>query len=357
MSSTWGDKIKISIFGESHGRGIGVVINGLKAGFKIDFDKLDEFTSRRRPGSSEFVTARNESDKFNVLSGISNGFTTGAPIAAITENCDVKSGAYKNVQTLARPSHADYPAYVKYGGFCDLNGGGHFSARLTAPLVFAGGIAEQYLESMGVKIFSHIYSIKDVFDTPFNLTDTEKYYEILSKKDFKVLNDLSEEKMKETIRFAKSNCDSVGGVIECAATGLKVGAGDPIFGGLESKISSIVFGIPAVKGIEFGAGFKITEMYGSEANDCYFNDNGNVRLKTNNNGGILGGLSDGMPIVFKVAFKPTPSISKEQNTINYKTLKEETLQIKGRHDPCVALRGGVCVEAALALALLDSLYE
>ena len=354
MSSMWGNKVKISIFGESHGNCVGVVVDGLEPGLKIDFEKLNLLLKRRKPGG-KLTTPRKEDDEFQIMSGVKNGTVTGAPLSALTYNKNFNDKDYEELEKVARPSHSDYPAYIKYKGFNDLSGGGHFSARLTAPLVFAGGIAMQYLEQKGIKVFSHIYSVGGIKDQPFDGTDTEKYYEILKEKTLKVLDDKAGADMLECIEKVQKEGDSVGGIVECAVTGLEVGIGNPIFGNLESVISSIIFAVPAIKGIEFGAGFSIADMKGSEANDLYIIKDGKIKTSSNNNGGILGGLSDGMPLILRTAFKPTPSIFKKQKSVAMVNLKETELLIKGRHDPCVALRGSVCIEAAVALAVYDSI--
>ncbi len=355
MGSVFGKKIKISLFGESHGAGLGVVIDNFPCGVKIDFDEIKREMARRRPGG-KFATKRNEADEFEVLSGIYNDTTTGAPICAIIRNTDTHSKDYGMFRDIPRPSHSDYPAHVKFKGFNDIRGGGHFSARVTAPLVFAGALAKQALKPYGITVGVHIYKIKDIYDTPFSLTENNEY-EKISYKDFPVISDESGEKMKAVIENARTKLDSVGGIVECGIYGFPAGIGDPFFDSVESVISHMMFSVPAVKGIEFGDGFGVTDKYGSQNNDRYLEKDGKITTVTNNAGGICGGISTGMPIVFRLAFKPTPSIYKEQNTLNIKTHKNTQLKIEGRHDPCVAVRGVPVTEAAAAICALQLIYD
>lgn len=324
MSSVWGKKLKISVFGESHGKAIGAVIDGFPAGFPIDFEKILAEMKRRAPGNDEFSTTRKEADFPNILSGVTNDITNGFPLCVEIENSAKRSSDYESLQNIPRPGHADYTASVKYNGFADMRGGGHFSGRLTAPIVFAGALCKQYLESKGIYI-------------------SAKILEIHGEK----------ENIHEEILKAKGEGDSVGGVIECTATGVKAGIGEPMFYSVESAISSLVFSVPAVKGIEFGAGFDAAKMKGSECNDKFIIENGEIKAKTNNCGGILGGIFNGMPLVFRVAMKPTPSIYKEQNSVNLEEMKECKLNIKGRHDPCIVPRAVGVIEAVCAIAILD----
>ena len=357
MSSMWGDRLKISIFGESHGKGIGVVIDGVTPGEKIDLEELYSFMKRRTAKKGDHLsTARTEKDIPTILSGIYEGHTTGTPICAIIQNNDTKSGDYKEMQQLARPGHADYTGYLRYHGFNDIRGGGHFSGRLTAPLVFAGGLCKQILARRGVYVGAHVYSIKDVQDKEYDAVHLTKE-ELLSpgEKSFPVIDDKQGERMRVVIEKARLDMDSVGGIIECAAIGFPAGVGSPMFDGLENTISSLVFGVPAVKGLEFGAGFASTRWFGSENNDPFYNDNGQIRTKTNHHGGILGGISSGMPITLKAAMKPTASIGKEQDTVSFVSGKEQKLSIKGRHDPCIVVRAVPCIESAVAIALLSQL--
>lgn len=354
MSSNFGNKLKLSIFGESHGEAIGCVIDGLPAGIKLDMDKIYTDMARRAPGKDKTATPRLEKDIPHILSGVLNDTTTGAPLAMIIENTNTKSGDYSNLMTVPRPSHSDYPAYVKYQGNNDIRGGGHFSGRLTAPLVFAGAVCKQILAQKGIKIGAHIASIGDSCDDMFDKNDvTEELLDKLSNMQFSVINADSEDRMRAEVEDARLNQDSVGGVIECAAIGMPVGVGANIFSTVESELSSILFGIPAVKGVMFGAGFDIAKMRGSSANDEYCIKEGKVALLSNNNGGVIGGMTSGAPIVLSVAIKPTPSISQPQRSVNLQTMQDETLVINGRHDPCIVPRAVPVVEAAVAFGLLD----
>lgn len=352
--SSWGNKVKISIFGESHGAGIGVVIDGVPSGVKLDMDEILLNMGRRAPGKDKAATPRKEADTPNILSGILNDTTTGAPICCVIENTNTRSGDYGNLLTKPRPGHADYSGFVRYNGYNDIRGGGHFSGRLTAPLVFAGSVCRQALKLEGIEIASHIFSVNTVKDKPFDPCSVDKeLINRLNQKSFPLIDESVEDKMREVIEKARLNQDSVGGIIECCATGVKPGLGDPMFNGVENVISSIMFGVPAVKGIEFGAGFSITEMNGSQSNDPFKYENGNVTTTSNNNGGILGGITTGMPIIFRAAIKPTPSISQEQETVDLQTKENTTIVIKGRHDPCIVSRASVVIESALALALIN----
>ncbi len=348
MSSTYGENIHISIFGQSHSEAIGVVLDGIGAGLEINTDELNSFMLRRAPGRNEYSTARKEADEPKFLSGIINGRTTGAPIAAIIQNTNTRSGDYSAFENIPRPGHADYTAHVKYCGFEDRAGGGHFSGRLTAPLCVAGGICKQFLEKEGISIISRIYSIGSV-------CDEGELVESTAEKEFPTVSDTAAEEMKREIAAAKADGDSVGGTIECSVLGLSAGLGGPMFGGMEGRISLAVFAVPAVKGIEFGAGFASSRMRGSENNDLFCLKDGKVVTQTNNCGGILGGITDGMPLTFRTAIKPTPSIAREQVTLNTKTLEQETLSIAGRHDPCIVPRAVPCIEAAAAIAVYDAL--
>lgn len=354
MSSAWGEKIKVSIFGESHGTAIGAVLDGLPAGEELDFEAVALQMSRRAPGKDAAATPRKESDLPKIVSGVLNGRTTGAPLCALIENTNTKSGDYENLQVIPRPGHADYPAFLRYDGFNDVRGGGHFSGRLTAPIVFAGAVCREILQRRGVTIGSHVFSVADCRDTPFSPADiSEDLLQKLSSVPFPVIDRDAEQKMRDTIEKARMAQDSVGGVIECALTGVPAGIGGPLFGGMESVFSSILFGIPAVKGVEFGAGFGAAGLYGSENNDAYYYEDGTVKTRTNNAGGILGGITTGMPIVFRAAFKPTPSIAREQDSIDLTTKASAKLRIHGRHDPCIVSRAAPVVEAAAAIALIN----
>lgn len=354
MSSEFGKNIKLSIFGESHGEAIGCVIDGLPSGIKLDMDKIYIDMSRRAPGKDKTATPRLEKDIPHILSGVLDNVTTGAPLAMIIENTNTKSGDYSNLLSVPRPSHSDYPAYVKYDGKNDIRGGGHFSGRLTAPLVFAGAVAKQVLKQKGITVAAHIAQIASARDIMFDKNNIDaNLLERLSSSSFSVIDDDAENEMRAVVEAARMNQDSVGGVIECAAIGLPVGVGANIFSTVESHLSSILFGIPAVKGVQFGAGFGFADMTGYEANDSYTVCDGKVSLESNNNGGILGGMTNGAPIVLSVAIKPTPSISRPQKSVNLQTMEEETLIIKGRHDPCIVPRAVPVVEAAVAFGLLD----
>ena len=356
MSSSWGRRIRVSIFGQSHSAGIGAVVEGLPAGFPIDMERLAAFLARRAPGKSPLSTPRKEADAPEFLSGVANGRLCGAPLAFVIRNTNVRPGDYTEFIDVPRPGHADWTAAVKYGGFQDASGGGHFSGRLTAPLTAAGGICMQILESMGIFIGAHILSIGSergrAFD-PVSVSKADLDARVFSP--LTVLDAAAGERMAAVIEAARSESDSVGGVVECAAVGLPAGVGEPMFDGLESAIAQIVFGIPAVKGVEFGAGFEAASMRGSQHNDPFINHDGAVRTATNNHGGSLGGISSGMPLIFRAAFKPTPSIGRVQKTLNVKTMTPTELTIKGRHDPCIVPRAVPVVEAACAVALCDAL--
>lgn len=356
MSSGWGEHIRITIFGQSHSAAVGVVAEGLPAGFPVDTEELAAFMKRRAPGQGPLTTARREDDLPEFLSGIAAGRLCGAPLCMIIRSTDIRPGDYSAFADTPRPGHADYTAAVKYGGFQDASGGGHFSGRLTAPLAAIGGICLQILRSLGVSVGAHIASIGGVCDEPFDpvrLSEEDFDRRVLSP--LTVLSPDAGAKMAEVIADARARQDSVGGIVECGVTGLPAGIGDPMFGGLENRIASLVFGIPAVKGIEFGSGFAAAAMHGSEHNDRFINCDGTVKTATNNHGGILGGISSGMPLIFRAAFKPTPSISLPQRTLNLKTMRETELRISGRHDPCVVPRAVPCVEAAAAVALCDAM--
>lgn len=358
MSGTWGNNLEISIFGESHGKAIGVVVNGIEPGIEIDMQAIEKEMERRAPGRNRLSTTRKEADKPVILSGIFEGKTTGAPISMMIENADTRSKDYSRTKDLMRPGHSDYPGFVKYKGFNDYRGGGHFSGRITAPLVFVGAMAKQILSSKGIKVGAHIKSIADIEDEFFDdISINEATLESLLEKELPVLDDSKIEDMKNKILEAKSNLDSVGGVIETAIIGLEAGIGDPFFDSLESRIASLAFSVPAVKGIEFGKGFNITKMKGSQANDEYYVEDGKIKTYSNNNGGITGGISNGMPIIHRVAIKPTASISRDQRTVNIETMQNEIIQIHGRHDPCIVQRALVVIETISAIAVLDALMD
>lgn len=358
MSSCFNGGITVSLFGESHGRGIGVVMDNLPAGEEIDLDKIAGFMARRAPKKDGTSTTRSEKDIPEIMSGLYNGKTTGTPLSAVIFNTDQHSGDYGNISHIARPAHADYTGSLRYNGANDPRGGGHFSGRLTAPLVFAGAVCAQILSNRGITTGAHIKSIKNVNDESFDpVTITAEQLEAVKSRPFPTISETAERQMREVIENARMNLDSVGGVVECAAVGFPAGVGSPMMDGLENIIARLVFAIPAVKGIEFGNGFGCTELFGSENNDEFAMKNGEIVTKTNNHGGILGGISSGMPIIFRAAFKPTPSISRPQNSVDFKEMTERELVIKGRHDPCVVPRAVPCVESALNIALLSALNE
>ena len=350
MSSTYGDNLKLSIFGQSHGLAIGMSLDGIPAGLPVDLDKLQQFLNRRAPGQNDWSTPRREEDRPEFLGGILDGYTCGAPIAAVIYNKNTRSGDYENLKDCPRPGHADYTAQVKYGGFQDAAGGGHFSGRLTAPLCIAGGLCKQWLEEMGIRIGAHILAIGECGDQYFDPMDPE--IESVGR-DFPVLDPDAGKAMRDFIAQARAAGDSVGGIIECAVTGLPAGIGEPMFGGVESKIAQIVYGIPAVKGVEFGIGFDCACVPGSQSNDDFAIVDGKIVTQTNNAGGILGGISNGMPVIFTTAFKATPSISCGQGSVSLSAMEEMELHIKGRHDPCIVPRAVPVVEAAAAIAIYD----
>lgn len=354
MSSNFGQDIKITIFGQSHSEGIGVVIDGLPAGESIDMDQVRLFMSRRAPGSTGYVTPRKEEDEPIVLSGLLDGVTCGAPLCAMIENKDVRSKDYSGLCDTPRPSHADYPARIKFEGFNDIRGGGHFSGRMTAPLCFAGAVCKQILVRRGITVGTHIAAVGRVEDALFDpVCVTAALLDAVSKKAFPVIDDEAGSLMIAQIETAAQKQDSIGGVVECCAVGLPVGLGDPMFDGIENRLATAIFGIPAVRGLEFGAGFAAAKMRGSEHNDAYYYEEDKVKTHTNNHGGILGGISTGMPVVLRVAFKPTASIGLEQNSVNLAEKTNSTLKIKGRHDPCIVPRAVIAVEAVAAIVLLD----
>ncbi len=340
MSSTYGTNLKLTLFGESHGAGIGCVLDGFPAGFRPDLEAISSFMARRAPGSTPGSTARREADAPEIVSGICDGHTTGSPITALIRNADHHSSDYADLAAIPRPGHADYALAVKTGGANDIRGGGHSSGRLTAGLCFAGGLAMQFLETRGVRISSRIVAIGG--------------HEVKGETDATGLDAAA----RETIEAARRDGDSVGGIVECTVEGLPAGFGDPIFEGVENRFAAIVFGIPAVKGIEFGSGFAGTALRGSQNNDpFYFDESGEVRTRTNNHGGALGGITSGMPIVFRAAIKPTPSIAKLQQSVNLRTGENCELVVKGRHDACIVPRARPVVEAAAAIATLDLLLD
>ncbi|MVX65125.1 chorismate synthase [Clostridium chromiireducens] len=354
MSGMWGNKLKVSIFGESHGVGIGITIDGLPSGVEINLEEVIKEMARRAPGKSNLSTARKEADEPEILSGFFEGKTTGTPLCAVIRNADMRSKDYGKLKDLMRPGHADYPGFVRYNGFNDYRGGGSFSGRITAPLVFAGAVCKQVLESKGINIGAHVKSIGDIQDKSFY--DVELSRELLDElktKELPLLISEKEEEMRDTILKAKKEQDSVGGTIECTVLGINPGIGDPFFDSVESTLAHLMFSVPAVKGIEFGKGFEMSRLRGSDCNDEYYYDGENIKTYTNNNGGITGGITNGMPILFKVGIKPTPSISKTQRTIDIVEKKESELVIEGRHDPCIVQRAVPVIEAVTAIGILD----
>lgn len=354
MKNSFGQSVTVTLFGESHGPAIGAVIDGLAPGIPVDTDFISAQLTKRRP-AGKISTARVEEDKFEILSGVYNGFTTGTPIAVIIPNENVKSGDYSDVSRLARPGHADYTAHLKYHGFEDFRGGGHFSGRLTAALVAAGAIAISALASKGIKIGTHIKTCAGISDRRFS--DLSADIDALNALNFAVLDDRIASAMREKIESAASDGDSVGGVLETAVIGFPAGVGEPFFDSAESVLSHALFSIPAVKGVEFGDGFALSNMRGSVANDQFEIKDGKVVTKTNRNGGVNGGITNGMPIVFSIAVKPTPSIFKTQNTVDYLKLENAELSLKGRHDPAIIHRARVVADSVVALALCDMLAQ
>ena len=350
MSSTYGENLKLSIFGQSHGAGVGMTLDGIPAGLPVDLEALQAFLNRRAPGQNAHSTSRKEADQPEFLSGLLEGYTCGAPIAAVIYNTNTRSGDYDELKVTPRPGHADYTAQVKYGGFQDVAGSGHFSGRLTAPLCIAGGLCKQWLAQSGIRIAAHIQSISHIEDKKLNWTNPD--LDSIAT-DFPVVDPAAGLEMQEAIALAKADGDSLGGIIRCYVTGLPAGLGEPMFDGVESRIAQIAYGIPAVKGVEFGAGFGAAKLYGSENNDAYVIDNNTVKTATNHCGGILGGITNGMPLVFSVAIKPTPSIAKEQQSVCLETMTPEMLVVHGRHDPCIVPRAVPVVEAATAIAIYD----
>ena len=350
MSSTYGENLRLTVFGQSHSPAIGVTVEGLPAGFPIDMAALQAFLDRRAPGRDKNSTSRREADAPEFLSGLTGNVTCGAPLTAIIRNTNTRSGDYTELACKPRPGHADYTGYVKYGETRDYAGGGHFSGRLTAPLCIAGGICLQLLAREGITVRARIRSVADVEDdAPFT--------ESVSHKPFPTVSDAAGDRMQQRIAEAKAVGDSVGGVVECVVDGVPAGLGDPMFDGMENRIASAVFGIPAVRGVEFGLGFAASKLRGSQHNDPFRMVDGKVVTATNRCGGILGGITTGMPIVVRAAFKPTPSIAMEQQTVDLRTMENTTLTVHGRHDPCIVHRAVPCVEAAVAIAVYDAFLQ
>ena len=358
MSSEFGKILKMQVFGQSHGKAIGVVVDGLPAGIKIDEEDLYKFMCRRKPGTSRLTTQRKEDDRPVFLSGLVDGVTAGSPLCAVIENTDTRSSDYANLTDLPRPSHADYTARMRYGQAVDMRGSGHFSGRLTAPLCIAGGIAKQILEQENIYVGAHLLSIENESDEAFPLHPSPALFAQIASKPLPVISDEAGARMAARIEAARAEADSVGGVIECAVTGLPAGLGSPMFDGIENRLAAALFGVPAVKGVEFGAGFAAAKMRGSAHNDPYIpGENGLLRTAKNDAGGIIGGITTGMPLVVKCAMKPTPSIGKPQRSVRLSTKEPEELIIRGRHDPCVAVRAVPVIEAVAAFTVLDILME
>ena len=352
MSSTYGENLKLSIFGQSHGAAIGMTLDGIPAGLPVDLEVLQNFLNRRAPGQNDYSTPRREEDRPEFLAGLLDGCTCGAPIAAVIHNKNTRSRDYQNLMDCPRPGHAAYTAQNKYGGFQDVAGGGHFSGRLTAPLCIAGGLCLQWLEEMGIRIGAHIASLYGIEDTAFAplAPQLDQVY-----TDFPVLNFGFGEQMRQAIAQARSEGDSLGGTIECAITGIPAGLGEPMFGGMESRIAQIIYGVPAVKSLEFGIGTQAASLRGSQVNDPFTLIDGNIQTLSNNCGGILGGITNGMPLIFRVAIKPTPSIPRPQQSVSLHKGEAQTLEVKGRHDPCIVPRAVPVIEAAAAIAIYDAI--
>jgi chorismate synthase len=355
MSSTFGRKIKISVFGQSHSEAIGVVIDGLPSGEQIDENELADFMARRAPSGASFSTARRESDKLEIISGLFNGRTCGAPLCAVIANKDVKSSDYDIIKDCPRPGHADLTGILRYGEWRDYRGGGHFSGRLTAPIAAAGGICKQILKRRGIDVGAHIYRIADICDAPYDavLLSEKDFSENLP--DFPVRLESAAAGMKKIIESCRFGGDSVGGIIECGAVGFPSGIGDPMFDGIENRLSAALFAIPAVKGVEFGEGFGVADLRGSQNNDSYRMSDGKIVSPTNHAGGIAGGISTGMPILFRIAVKPTPSIAAMQDSVSLSERENRSLSVAGRHDPCILPRAVPVAEAVCAIVLADFL--
>lgn len=352
MKNTFGNNIHFTLFGESHGQEIGMVIDGMAPGVKVDDEFIKSQLDKRRP-SGKISTSRQEADPYRIVSGVFNGETTGTPIAIIIPNSNTKSKDYAKLKDLPRPGHADYTAEVKYHGFQDYRGGGHFSGRITTPIVAAGAIAISALRKKGIVIGTHVKRCAGVDDADFSDYTTE--LPKLNSKTFAVIDDAKEAEMVAAIEKAAADGDSVGGILETVVTGMPAGVGEPWFDTIESELSHILFSVPAIKGVEFGDGFAMADMRGSEANDSFYMDGDTVKTKTNHNGGINGGITNGMPIVIKCVVKPTPSIYKEQDTIDMKKNEDSKLLIEGRHDPAIIHRARVVVDSVVALCLCDML--
>ena len=352
MKNTFGQHLAVTLFGESHGPAIGAVLDGLCPGIPVDLENIRRMLQLRQPGGA-ISTARNEKDQFEIISGAVNGITTGTPLTVLIRNQDTKSGDYTAMQALMRPGHADYPAQCKYHGYQDTRGGGHFSGRITAALVAAGAICHSALQAKGIYIGTHISRCAGIPDRSFE--DLNADIDTLSTALFPVLDTAAGEQMQQAILAAKADGDSVGGVLETAIVGLPAGVGEPWFDTFESMLSHILFSVPAVKGVEFGDGFALADMRGSAANDALYYEGDTVVTKTNHGGGIGGGITSGMPVIFRCAIKPTPSIAKSQQTVDVLKKENATLEIKGRHDPAIVHRARIVIDAVTAIAVYDML--
>lgn len=357
MKNNFGTNISMTIFGESHGPCIGITLDGLPAGFKINIERIKEDMEKRK-AKGNISTQRHEDDEVEIVSGFFNGYTTGTALTILIKNKNTQSKDYSDIQYRLRPGHADFSAYEKYHGFQDYRGGGHFSGRLTAPIVAAGSICRQILETKNILIGSHIEQLYALHDAPFsnNIDELKKQIQTLNKKEFATLDEQVAQNMEQAILEAKNEQDSIGGILESAIINLPAGIGEPFFDSIESILAHLLFSIPAVKGVSFGAGFQMAAKKGSEANDAFIM-NDTIQTKTNNNGGINGGISNGMPIIIHTCIKPTPSIYKTQETVDYKTKESQTLNIKGRHDPCILHRARIVVDSMIAFGILDLLMS
>lgn len=356
MKNTFGNHITITLFGESHGESVGAVIDGMPSGVKIDYELMADMMDQRRAAGA-VSTARREDDLPEILSGVKDGYSEGTPIALLIHNKNVHSSDYAELINTPRPGHADYTGHIKYRGYEDASGGGHFSGRLTAPIVAAGAICMHMLNTKGIAVGTHIAKLKDIEDIPFDEDHLKEDIELLRQRKFPALDEKRGEAMIASILACREDQDSIGGILDTAVIGLQAGVGEPEFDSLESVLSHAMFSIPAVKGIEFGEGFHFADLYGSQANDAFGIHDGRIVTKTNHNGGINGGISNGMPIRFRTVVKPTPSIAKQQDTVDYASMQEKTLSITGRHDPAVIHRARVVVDALTAIVLTDFLLE
>ena len=355
MKNTFGTAVSVTIFGESHGPAIGAVVDGIAAGIPVDAEYIAQEMDKRRARADGLSTTRTEADEVEFVSGVYNGHTTGTAITMLIHNRNTRSKDYEKTAGLLRPGHADYTAYAKYNGFQDARGGGHFSGRITAAVVAAGALCRSILQAKGICIATHLSTCAGVRDLPFSAQPAEllEQQQMLNGKTFAVISEAAGAAMQIAIRSAAAEGDSVGGVLETAVTGIPAGVGEPFFDSVESELAHLLFSIPAVKGVEFGAGFGFASLRGSAANDAFRMQDGQVVTATNHNGGINGGITNGMPLIFRTAVKPTPSIYKEQQTVDYNTKTDAILQIEGRHDPCILPRARAVQDAMCAIGLVD----